>query len=45
MCGRIGNRCIWRVREDDILQSRRPIPAAALAERNPDFTGINTEPI
>ena len=20
MCGRIGNRCIWRVREDDILQ-------------------------
>lgn len=45
MCGRIGNRCIWRVREDDILQSRRPIPAAAPAERNPDFTGINTEPI
>ena len=45
MCGRIGNRCIWRVREDDILQPRRPIPATTLAERNPDFTGINTKSI
>ena len=45
MCGRIGNRCIWRVREDDILQPRRPIPATTPAERNPDFTGINTKSI
>ncbi len=22
MCGRIGNRCIWRVREDDIYYNR-----------------------
>ena len=43
MCGRIGNRCIWRVREDDILQPRRPIPATTPAERNPDFEGINPE--
>ena len=36
---------VWRVREDDILQPRRPIPATTLAERNPDFTGINTKSI
>ena len=28
-----------------VLQPRRPIPATTLAERNPDFTGINTKSI